>query len=85
MKKKTKYERSYDGVTITQQNYKEILEKEGRDGVNFHTRHLEAYLKGQKFFTHGYEKDVNGVTMIDRLGHPVRAIHPVKETLKVIE
>lgn len=47
-----KESRRYLGTTITASNYREILEKEGRDGINFHTKHLRAYLKGKKTFRH---------------------------------
>jgi hypothetical protein len=48
-----KYTRQYLGITITSQNYREILDREGRDGINFHTKHLRAYLKGKKSFKSG--------------------------------
>lgn len=57
---KSKYTREYLGVTITQANYKEVLDVEGRDGINFSTKHLRAYLKGKKTFVHGYRTDKDG-------------------------
>jgi hypothetical protein len=57
-----KYERKYLGVTITSQNYREILQKEGREGINFHNKHLKAYLKGWDSFQFGYETFVNPET-----------------------
>lgn len=72
-----KIERKYKGVTITQANYRDVLQKEGRDGINFHTRHLEAYLKGQEFFRHGYRKDKDGNTISPHW-------HLVKQTNKVV-
>lgn len=50
---KAQYTRNYLGVTITGDNYREILSKEGRKGINFHTRHLEAYLSGNEQFPFG--------------------------------
>lgn len=55
-----KIERQYMGTTVTQANYREILEKEGREGINFHEKHLKAYLKGFKRFTFGWIRDEKG-------------------------
>lgn len=65
--KEPRYDRTYLGTTITAQNYKEILEKEGRDGINFHTKHLRAYLKGKKTFTHGFNRDEDGRAISSRV------------------
>lgn len=57
MNSNPQYDRRYLGVTITAQNYREILEKEGREGINFHTKHLRAYLKGKKTFNHKFKRE----------------------------
>ena len=71
-KKVIKYDRKYLGVTITAENYRDILTKEGRDGINFHTKHLRAYLKGKAFFTHGFNIDKDGNRTTPKV-HRVRA------------
>lgn len=53
-------ERQYLGEIITSQNYKEILEKEGREGINFRNKHLKMYERGVDSFYHGKEEDENG-------------------------
>jgi hypothetical protein len=53
MKPAERYSREYLGVTITRENYKDILKKEGRKGINFHAKHLRAYLKGWQSFSYG--------------------------------
>jgi len=68
---KQKYTRKYLGVTITAQNYKEILEKEGRDGINFHTKHLKAYLAGKQTFRHKFKRDENGNVLRNAWGFPI--------------
>lgn len=70
---KTKYDREFQGTLITGQNYKEILEKEGRDGVRFHAKHLLAYKRGQDSFAHG----------IDKNGFPI--YHRVQQKLFIVE
>lgn len=60
-----KYNRKYEGVIITADNYREILEKEGREGIAFHNKHLKAYKRGRNYFQHG--KDVDGYPLL----HPV--------------
>ena len=65
---KPKYEREYLGITITAKNYREILEKEGREGINFHTKHLKSYIKGLESFNYGFEKNEDGSTKLDRFG-----------------
>lgn len=72
-------ERKYLGVTITATNYREILEKEGRDGINFHTKHLRAYLKGKKTFTHKWQRDEKGRVVTDQFNRPIFATYQVEE------
>ena len=79
--KKPKYEREYLGVTITAKNYREILEKEGREGINFHTKHLRAYIKGMVTFTHGFKKNEDGSTKLDRFGFKVPRTFRVQSRL----
>ena len=81
---KPTYERSYLGVTITAANYRHILEREERNGINFHTKHLRAYLKGKEVFTHGFQKDENGKTVRDKWGHPIPISHRVQSVLRKI-
>lgn len=56
-------ERRYLGVTVTAENYRELMRlakeagKNPRHEINYHTRHLEAYLKGQDTFVHGFRRD----------------------------
>lgn len=69
-----KYDREFLGTLITKENYREILEKEGRDGRNFHTKHLKAYKQGKTFFTHGVRVNEKG----EHLG-PM--IHEVKQKI----
>lgn len=77
-RKKPKYDRQYLGVTITKENYKEIFEKEGRDGINFHTKHLRAYLKGKSYFTHGQEIDSQGDIVGPKIHKVLAKINLVK-------
>lgn len=63
---KKKYERKYLGITVTAQNYRELMDaaikdkKSPRHEINYHTRHLEAYLQGKTSFRHGFRRDKNG-------------------------
>lgn len=59
--KKTKSSRKYLGTFIDSSNYKEILEKEGKFALNFHKKHLKAYIKGHDRFKHGKEVDKDGI------------------------
>jgi len=52
-----KESRRYLGVTITAENYREILEADGRDGINFHAKHLRAYLQGKTTFRHKFMRE----------------------------
>lgn len=63
---KKEYDREYLGITITAQNYREVLKKEGRMGINFHNKHLRCYLRGDKKFTFGCERDENGTLIRDK-------------------
>lgn len=54
------FSRKYLGVTITSKNYNQILKEEGRNGINFHAKHLKAYLQGKKIFPHGYKRNKDG-------------------------
>ena len=81
---KPKYERSYLGVTITSKNYREILEKEGRDGINFHSKHLRAYLQGKTSFRHKFMRDEKGNVITDMYGRPRYNEYRVQFTLRQI-
>lgn len=65
-RKKPTHTRQYLGITVTAENYRELMEAAKADGkpprheINFHTRHLEAYLKGNEFFRHGNKYDKEG-------------------------
>ncbi len=72
-------ERRYLGITVTASNYREILEKEGRNGINFHTKHLRAYLKGKTTFTHRWQRDEKGNVVRDSFNRPVWAEYKVQE------
>ena len=78
MKTKVKYNRVYLGTIVTGANFKEIVEKEGRDAINFHNKHLRAYIKGKSHFTHGRLHNEKG----EDIGP---AIHAVKEKLEEIQ
>jgi hypothetical protein len=93
---KGKETREYLGVTITSKNYREILEKEGRDGINFHTKHLRAYLKGKTTFRHkflretvivqdekGQDREVQRV-VTDSWGNPKWNEHRVQSAIKQV-
>lgn len=56
---KSGYTREYLGVTVTASNYSEILKTEGRRGINFHTKHLKCYLRGDTYFTFGKDEKGN--------------------------
>jgi len=71
---KSKTNREFLGLLVTSDNYREILEKEGRDGRNFHNKHLRAYKQGKTHFVHGVRVNENG----EKLG-PM--IHDVKQKL----
>ncbi len=75
--RRMKAERKYLGVTITAENYREILEKEGRDGINFHTKHLRAYLKGSKTFRHKWMRKPEIVE--NERGEPVEELRVVTD------
>lgn len=71
---KYRYEREYLGTTITAQNYKEIRDKkDGRQQINFHNKHLRAYLRGYDRFTFGVDND----------GDPI--FHKVQQQIKKIK
>lgn len=65
-KKKVKYDRKYLGITVTKENYRELMQKAidagmpPRHEINYHTRHLKAYLKGKTEFRHGYRYSEEG-------------------------
>ncbi len=69
--------REFLGTVITSENYREILDKEGRDGRNFHTKHLRAYKQGKTHFIHGIRVNEKG----DKLG-PM--IHEVKQKINLV-
>lgn len=62
---KNKTIRSFKGVLITAKNYREIIENEGRQAINFHTKHLKCYLRGDRSFTFG--KDPVGNPIIHKV------------------
>lgn len=71
---KQKDTREFLGTLVTAKNYNEIMTKEGRDGINFHNKHLRAYKQGKTYFTHGIRVNEDG----DKLG-PM--IHQVQQKL----
>lgn len=86
------YTREYKGVTITAQTYAEIRDKHKavnslspgylafRDEINFHTKHLRAYLKGAERFNHGYNRDKSGRAISPKV-HIVQAkLEKIPET-----
>lgn len=76
-RKIVRYDREFLGTLITKENYNEILEKEGRDGRNFHNKHLRAYKQGKTHFVHGIRVNEKG----EYLG-PM--IHPVQQKLTLL-
>ncbi len=76
-RKIVKYDRQFLGTVVSQENYREILEKEGRDGLNYHNKHLRAYKQGKTQFSHGIRVNEKG----EYLGI---AWHPVKAELTVL-
>ena len=83
-KERIRYDRKYLGITVTASNYRELMElakadgKDPRHEINYHTRHLEAYLKGNPTFKHGFRYDKDG----DVIGP---AIFRVMSELKIRE
>jgi len=73
-RKKPTHERRYLGITVTAENYRELMslaiadKKNPRHEINYHTRHLEAYLKGKETFRHGYRIRVNEDGEVETLG-----------------
>ena len=57
--------KKFNGILVTSTNYRELMDKGGRDLINYHNKHLRAYLKDEQFFIHGVGED----------GHP--KFHPV--------
>lgn len=47
----------FNGVLVTSENYRQLLEEGGRDLINFHNKHLRAYLRDEQWFRHGIEED----------------------------
>lgn len=82
---KAKYTRQYLGVTITSENYRDILSKEGRYGINFHSKHLKAYLRGDSYFTYDFERDEEGNVRRNAFGQRIPKEHKVLQQLIVIE
>ena len=60
---KIKTTREFLGTLITAENYNQILEKEGRHGINFHNKHFRAYKQGKVMFTHGMRITEKGEKM----------------------
>lgn len=77
-REKPTVERSFKGITITAENYREIMELGGRHELNYHARHLEAYLKGKEIFRHGFRRDKKGKVIGP-------AFHKVQQEFKAIE
>lgn len=74
---KRKKERNFNGVIITSENYRTILDEKGREGINFHNKHLKSYLQGKTYFGFGYQKDTEGNLIYDRFGNKIQIIHTV--------
>lgn len=70
---KQKYTRSYGGVIVSSHNYQEVLKAEGKDKVDFHNKHLKAYIKGRRTFKHGK----------DKFGEPI--YHIVDQKYEIVE
>lgn len=49
--------KKFNGVLVTSLNYKQLLEEGGRDLINYHNKHLKAYLKDENWFQHGRNED----------------------------
>lgn len=67
---KQKDTREFLGTLVTAKNYRDILEKEGRDGLRFHAKHLKAYKRGDSHFAHGWHLNENGEKVRQKF-HPV--------------
>lgn len=52
--RRTRHGRSYLGTIVTASNYREILSAEGKDKIEFHKKHLKAYIQGKSTFYHGF-------------------------------
>lgn len=79
MKKvKLKYTREFLGTLITADNYNTILKKEGKSGVVYHNKHLKAYTRGDKTFTHGYEVNSSGKIV-------GKKTHKVQEKINLVD
>lgn len=63
---KAKYDKQYLGITVTAQNYRELMakaiedKKDPRYEINYHNTHLKAYLQGKETFRYGYRYDKDG-------------------------
>lgn len=71
---KPKVERSFGGILITA----ELAKTMDPDQVALERKHLKAYLKGRKFFTHGKEAVPNEFGLIEERPR----IFVVKEIIK---
>ena len=71
---KNKVERSFGGVLVTSSNYKEMPPEQRK----LEKKHLRAYLRGDKHYTHGFIETPNDFGLIER--RP--AIYVTKETIK---
>lgn len=49
--------KKFNGVLVTSKNYSELLKEGGRDLINYHNKHLKAYLRDEQFFKHGFGED----------------------------
>jgi hypothetical protein len=57
MEVKKKTSRKYLGVLVTADNYRALL----ADGdINFHRKHLKAYIRGVDEFAHGWNYNEDG-------------------------
>lgn len=49
--------KKFNGVLVTSLNYKQLLEEGGRNLINFHNKHLRAYLRDEQWFRHGVDEE----------------------------
>ena len=51
--KRARKDREYLGTIVTHSNYRDLLSAEGKDKIDFHKKHLKAYIQGKDSFYHG--------------------------------
>jgi hypothetical protein len=71
------HERRFTGITVTAANYRELLEKGGRHEMNYHSRHLEAYLAGKEVFKHGFRYDEKGKVLGPKFYRVMQELVPI--------